>query len=315
MAARDAMNVAETSGSSQSAVELLADSASLAAELPDLLVRANELATTIIVGQHGRRRPGPGEDFWQYRPFVPGESASLIDWRRSAHDDHLFVREHEWEAAHTIWLWVDTSLSMAFTADNSRRTKRARAMILALAIADCLCRGGERVGVPGLLPAGTGRTRPRRLGEALVSAQPAALPSTAGLKRFSDLVILGDFLDAEADTLTTLRTLSATGVRAHLVQVLDPIEEVFPYRGRTEFVDPETGGRLILGRADSLQVAYRERLERLRAEIGDTVRRLNWTFLIHRTDQSSLSLLGPLMARLSDRPELAALGAKERSAW
>ena len=32
-----------------------------------------------------------------------------IDWRRSASSDNLFVREREWEAAHTVWLWVDLS--------------------------------------------------------------------------------------------------------------------------------------------------------------------------------------------------------------
>lgn len=297
-------------GGQVSAVELLADSASLAAELPELLVQARELATTIVVGQHGRRRPGPGEDFWQYRSFVPGEAASLVDWRRSARDDHLYVRELEWEAAHTVWFWVDTSLSMAFSSDKTRRTKRSVAMILALATVECLARGGERIGVPGLLPATTGRSRARYVGEALVTAAPASLPVTSGIKRHSDIVIVGDFLDAESDVIARLGHLAQTGVRAHLIQVMDPIEETFPYRGRTEFVDPETGTRFVLGRADTMREAYLARLAELRDALKQFSRRLDWTFLIHRTDVSSLSVLGPLMGRLADRPDLTAMGSR-----
>ena len=40
-------------------------------------------------GAHGLRRPGPGEEFWQYRPAQPGEPARAIDWRRSARSDAL----------------------------------------------------------------------------------------------------------------------------------------------------------------------------------------------------------------------------------
>lgn len=289
-----------------SAVALLADAASLAAELPELLVAARDLATTIVVGQHGRRRAGPGEDFWQYRAFVPGESASLIDWRRSARDDHLYVREFEWEASQTVWFWVDTSLSMAFSSDRGLRSKRSAALILALATADCLARGGERIGVPGLLPAATGRARPRRIGEALVSATAAAMPPTSGIKRHSDVVIVGDFLDERSQLMAQLDQLAETGARAHLIQLMDPIEESFPYRGRTEFVDPETGGRYVLGRADSHRQAYQTELARLRAGLAEVSRRLNWSFFIHRTDVSTLAVLGSLMGRLADRPDLAA---------
>src|SRR4030088_1441124 len=85
----------------------------LAATMPRLILEARRVAATVIHGLHGRRRAGPGENFWQYRRFVSGEPASRVDWRRSARDDHLYVREQEWEAAHTVWLWADRSPAMA----------------------------------------------------------------------------------------------------------------------------------------------------------------------------------------------------------
>src|SRR4051812_30866081 len=103
---------------------------SLAARLPELLVAARRIAANVMLGMHGRRHPGPGETFWQFRPYVMGEPARQIDWRRSAHDDHLYVREREWEAAQTVWLWADLSPSMDFRSRLSATTKLDRAVIL-----------------------------------------------------------------------------------------------------------------------------------------------------------------------------------------
>src|SRR6202162_5572148 len=124
---------------------------SLTAAMPRLILEARRVAATVIHGLHGRRRAGPGENFWQYRRFVSGEPASRVDWRRSARDDHLYVREQEWEAAHTVWIWPDRSPSMAFASPLVRDSKLYRTLVVALALAEVLVEGGERVGIPGLM--------------------------------------------------------------------------------------------------------------------------------------------------------------------
>ncbi|MEY3552117.1 MAG: hypothetical protein RL735_465, partial [Pseudomonadota bacterium] len=123
---------------------------SLARRLPSLLVAAKEVAATVMHGVHGRRRAGTGETFWQFRPFVFGESSNRIDWRRSARDDRLYVREREWEAAHTVWIWCDRSPSMGYVSGLALQPKIDRGLVLGLALADLLVRGGERVGILGL---------------------------------------------------------------------------------------------------------------------------------------------------------------------
>ena len=107
---------------------VIGEARSVADALPDLLVEASHVASSIIAGWHGRRRAGPGESFWQFRPFNMGEPAKRIDWRRSARDDHLYVREREWEAAHTVWLWADLSSSMVFRSRLSEASKRDRSL-------------------------------------------------------------------------------------------------------------------------------------------------------------------------------------------
>ena len=124
---------------------------SLAATMPRLILEARRVAATVIHGLHARRRAGPGENFWQYRRFTSGEPAARVDWRRSARDDHLYVREQEWEASHTVWIWADRSRSMAFASAPVPDSKLDRALIVGFALAEVLVQGGERIGIPGLM--------------------------------------------------------------------------------------------------------------------------------------------------------------------
>src|SRR5438309_9534030 len=86
---------------------------SLAQTMPRLILEARRIAATVIHGLHGRKRAGPGENFWQYRRFLSGGPARRVDWRRSARDAHRYVREQEWEAAHTWGMWSERARSIA----------------------------------------------------------------------------------------------------------------------------------------------------------------------------------------------------------
>ncbi len=121
-----------------------------AAVLPPLLVAAERVAVTVAQGVHGRRRVGQGETFWQFRQYETGDAAARIDWRESAKSQRLYVRETEWEAAQSVWLWRDASASMDYTSAEYAPgvewpTKRDRAELLLVALASLLVRGGERL--------------------------------------------------------------------------------------------------------------------------------------------------------------------------
>jgi uncharacterized protein (DUF58 family) len=284
----------------------------LSARLPDLLVAAKRIAANVMLGMHGRRQPGPGETFWQFRPYMPGESTRLIDWRRSARDDHIYIREREWEASQTVWLWVDLSQSMNFSSHLAETTKLDRAVILMLALADLLGRGGERVGIPGLAQPRLVRHAADRLAEIMTHATVTDdWPRLDQIKRFSDVVILSDFLADEETTRTRLRALAGRGAGMHLLQVLDPVEETFPYEGRLEFRDPESGFTWLSEKAGGLRPEYQARLEARRALIGSFARAEGSSFAVHHTDRSAAEGLLFLQSRLSGNPSFA-LGARDR---
>ncbi len=272
----------------------------LAARLPDLLVAARRIAANVMLGLHGRRHPGPGESFWQFRPYVAGESARQIDWRRSARDDHLFIREREWEASQTVWLWVDLSPSMDFHSQLSPTSKLDRSVILMLALADLLGRGGERIGMPGLAEPRIGRDSADRLAEVLSHATLVEdWPRLERIGRFASVVVLSDFL-ADADTTRErLRALAGRGANMHLLQVLDPAEETFPYEGRVEFRDPETGATWLTERAGGIRTGYRDKLAAHREMIRALARQGASSFAVHHTDRPASEGLLSLQTRIS----------------
>lgn len=281
---------------------LTATARSLAAALPDLLVDARQVANTVAAGWHGRRRAGTGEDFWQFRPFQFGEPARAIDWRRSAREDgHLFVREREMENAHTVWLWSDLSPSMDFRSDLAAITKRDRALVVTLALAELLARSGERIGLLGRGRPTASRNAAERLAMTLAHLdddQPAR-PEVGGVRRLHEVVLLGDFLDPADDLAADLGRLAAIGARVHLVQVMDPIEETFPFLGRTEFRDPESGARLTAGRAEAWRTGYLAALARHRDRLRAAMRLPGWSFALHHTDRPPAEVLLALHGRLT----------------
>jgi len=267
--------------------------------MPALLIEALRVAHTVAHGTHGRRRAGPGETFWQFRHYDQNDPASGIDWRRSASSDHLFVREREWEAAHTAWLWVDLSPSMRFRSSLAKISKESRAVVLALAITELLARGGERIGVLGDQPF-RGRNAARRVAEVLMrDTGEASLPEPAKLSRFSECLCFSDFLEPVPETAESLKAIAAQGVRGHLVQILDPAEETLPYAGRTEFTASEGRDRMIAGRAETLRERYQERLKQHRRDLIETTRRLGWSFVVHHTDRPAEEVVLAIHNRLA----------------
>jgi len=269
---------------------LRASAESLAAPLPPLLARAEHLAATVVLGDHGRRRAGLGDTFWQYRPALPTDDARRIDWRRSARSDASFVQDKEWQIAQSVSFWVDGAAAMRFSSDTALATKADRARLLALATAILLLRGGERVGLLGAdIPPRRGLAQAARLAQHLVTDDPAdfGVPDARGLGAQSRAVLISDFFGDMAEVEQTLARASDRSVDGVLLQVIDPQEETFPFRGRTLF--ESVGGSLHheTQKAGGLRDRYIAKLAERRDRLTMLARESGWSFGIHRTSDSA----------------------------
>jgi uncharacterized protein (DUF58 family) len=298
------MRLPFSSAANPAAVGLREQAEALAEALPPLVAEAERVASTVAQGVHGRRRTGMGESFWQYRRFREGDTAADVDWRHSARSRHLFVRESEWEAAESVWIWRDGSPSMDYASETALSTKKDRATVLALALTSLLIQGGESVAALGAGFAPTsGRTAHRRMAHALVDAPSpgavASLPPPEHLPRYAQVVLISDFLSPVDEIVTAIKSYASDGVRGHLIQVLDPAEEDLPFTGRTEFEGIEENLKLMTGRAERLRKAYHARLNLHRDRIMEAAQRINFTFATHRTDRAPHTALLALYAALS----------------
>jgi uncharacterized protein (DUF58 family) len=281
-----------------------------ASVLPPLLVAAERVAATVAQGVHGRRRVGQGETFWQFRQYEPGDAAARIDWRESAKSQRLYVRETEWEAAQSVWLWRDASASMGYSsadyvAGADWPTKRDRAELLLLALASLLVRGGERLTLlgSGMAPI-SGRIALSRVAEMIGrdTPEPQSLPQFEPLPRAGQLVLIGDFLSPLDEINTAIARFAAVGLKGHLLQVVDPAEEDLPFDGRVRFEGVEERVQLIIGRVESIREDYSERFHRHRSGLAAMTAALGWTFGFHRTDHPpQLALLALYAALSADR--------------
>jgi uncharacterized protein (DUF58 family) len=278
----------------------------LADRLPPLLVAAERVAATVAQGVHGRRRVGIGETFWQFRPYQPGEALARIDWRQSARSTQLFLRDQEWEAAETVWLWVDGSGSMAWRSVPRLPTKHHRAILLALALASLLTRAGERIALLGdqRRPVG-GRAAVTAFCDRL-GAQPAddtSVVPVQPLPRHARVVLISDFFIPLETLRDRLRGFLAMGIRGHLLQVLDPAEPSLPFAGRVRFEGLEDDGATLIGNVEGVRLRYRDRIEAHRQGLRDLARSLGWTLASHVCDQPPEPPLLALYNALSTRKQ------------
>ena len=274
------------------------------ARLPPLQVAAERVAATVVQGIHGRRRVGQGDSFWQYRNYEFGDSATQIDWRQSARSQRLFVRQNEWEAAQTVWLWRDASPSMRYGSDKSVQPKIDRAELLLVALTSLLVRAGERVALLGSgQPPTFGRFAVERMTELVMRREGSLgnLPAVERLPRHARVVLFGDFLAPLAEIDAIVRGLATAGLKGHLVQVIDPAEIALPFTGRVLFEGLEGEAPLLVSRVETIREAYRERFALHSAGLADVARAAGWTHATHHTDwpphQALLALYGALTQR------------------
>jgi len=243
---------------------------------------------------------GQGDAFWQFRPFLPGDQVTRVDWRQSAKSDRLYIRETEWEAAQTVCLWSDASRSMEHVFGRGRPTKRERADLLLSALASLVLRGGERVRLIGSAAGAVRRSHAGRAGLAAVVESLAAIGKSGALPmpdpslpRHARVVLVGDFLAPLEEIHAAVAALAGWPLQGHLLQILDPDEATLgaanrAYSGRVRFEwggQAGTGDAVLVPRVEQVRASYLDRLARHRDGLAGIAAAAGWTLLTHRTDQ------------------------------
>lgn len=255
----------------------LRDAESLTARMPHLILEARKLATHIQMGLHGRKKAGIGEEFWQYRPLNIGEDMKRIDWRRSARDNHLSVRERELEVAQRLALTPDLSLSMTYGTPQ----KRDCAVILTLALAHILVEGGEKVQLANFTKPLSSRHIMNEFAQRLLTHETdLTKPQDANPK--AEAIVLGDsFSPLESFE----KLFSSSPQKGHLLIINAAEEETYPFFGRVLFEEFEDNLKFEVGKAETLKQGYLAKLKAHRDALRALCRKYGWSLTFHVTDK------------------------------
>jgi uncharacterized protein (DUF58 family) len=230
--------------------------------LAPLRLHAKAVADGVYAGAHKSLRRGAGIEFGGHRNYVPGDELRFLDRHARMRHGLLLIREFETETDRALRLIVDASASMGFASQTAPGPKYAYAALLAAALGRIALARGDRVSldfaagsqaVP--LPSTGGRDAFERIVGHLETAQPAgeidrdgleaALASTIRFaRRGAAVVVLSDLLDLPEQAPDVIAGLSAAGRAVVVVQVLDPVERSFPFRGPLSLSAPEGSARV-----------------------------------------------------------------------
>ena len=255
------------------------------------------------LGVHGRMRRGDGQEFWQFREAVDGDPARLIDWRRSARSDTLYVRERELQTEDSILFWVDRSRSMEFSGARGRVGKAGRARVVALAAAMLFARAEERVGLLGTARAHSGRRGIESMALDLLPSDESEYgsPPTLRMPSGGQIILISDFLSPIEHLERFIERATERGAGGVVIRILDPLEAEFPFSGRMEFHSVGGSRRFKTRNANDVRSAYLERLADHWRTINSLAVRFGWGAIRHSTGDEAASAMTDLAAALTHK--------------
>ena len=115
------------------------------------------------------------------------------------------------------------------------------------------------------------------------------------LPKNSHVFIFSDFLCPLKDIAATIESLRHAGVKGHLVQILDPSEIEFRYRGHVKLRGPENEGVHTIKKGENAKHDIEQRVHQHVHDIEQMVKKIpSWNFSVYITDQPLYEAMLPL---------------------
>ena len=261
----------------------------LSNKIPSLYIKAERIANTIWEGMHNRNKDGLGDNFWQFRKYEYGDPAHLIDWKKTAKSNETFIQEKELQTLQNFVIWRDTSRSMDFRSSESIDTKLYRANLFTLTLTIILSKSGENIVLNGLksklLKGGNAVNFVSNQIDEKVTDSYKSSPNVNEIKNNSDVILIGDFLNNIIETEKTIKELSNRGINGIIIQILDPAERFFPYKGRINFNGLEGEQNILIGKAESVRNDYKKAIKIHIEKLEKLITSYSLKYILYNSDQ------------------------------
>jgi uncharacterized protein (DUF58 family) len=259
-----------------------------------------------FAGPHKSHCQGTAVEFADYREYSPGDDIRMVDWKVFARTDRHYVRLYDAERNLLTYLVVDKSGSMDFAGAVTRTpSKCEHAARLAAAVGYLVIREGDELGLALAddklnfhLPAAASWPHLNCALDALGKARAEGRTDLGACleqlftrtKRRGVLIVLSDFLDADARFWRTIDLFRRSRFDVMLFQIVHPEEIDLPLVVSARFVETEGTG-FFNAEPDAIRSLYRRRFAEFLSETEANSRARGCDWYLAKTSDDPCNFL------------------------
>ncbi len=215
-------------------------------------------------GTHKSNISGKNVDFKEHREYVQGDDVSKIDWKLFGRTEKLYIKEYEEDVSCNVLVIIDKSASMKYTSGHMEKVEYAK--FLFTTIFTVFTRQGDNVGLgffdekfKMVLPPSSQSTSIPRLNEILNGINAEGKTVTENInstiqnslkKKINMIYIISDFIVNSNAITAFISGVKSFSNDVYILQLSDPVEKSFDFKGEYLFKDYETGKEIILNSSD-----------------------------------------------------------------
>jgi uncharacterized protein (DUF58 family) len=241
--------------------------------ISNMQLLAKTVVEGFILGLHRSPYRGFSVEFAEYRQYVPGDEIRYLDWKLYGKTDRYYVKQFEEETNLSCHILLDKSASMSY--GSGKLTKLQYSSYMAASLAYFMMMQRDATGlvlfdteIRTLLPARSRTPHLHLMLSELENLEPGGQTQTSkplhdlaeGVKKRGLIILISDLYDDPDEILSGLQHFTFLGNDVIVFHVVDPSELNFDFDRITEFIDPETGER-ILTAPDAVKKSYLAEME------------------------------------------------------
>ncbi|HLG24846.1 MAG TPA: DUF58 domain-containing protein [Candidatus Nanoarchaeia archaeon] len=250
------------------------------------------------IGEYASPHRKRGMEFEEYKDFVPGDDASLIDWKASLRTGKLLVRQYTQTKNLNVIILMDVSNSMIYSSINKLKCEYAAE--IAASLSYYLLKSGDSVGmimfndkiVKFLHPMQGNRqffvisgvlSNPEFYGGDFDISNAINYAGRIA-KHGTLIIIISDFIGLDSKWTVALSSLTK---RADIVAIIvrDPQDNRLKAKmGTARIVDPYSE-RMLLVNMDEIKYSYEEASQRILSDVKDSLKKNRVTVIELETDK------------------------------
>jgi len=244
--------------------------------LQSLEMIAKFIVEGFMLGLHKSPYHGFSVEFSSYRKYSPGDNLRFVDWKLFGRTDRHYVKQFEENTNLNAYLLLDKSGSMIVEDEGTGITKLRYSSCLAAALAYLMLKQRDAVGLAAFNSEGVDYIPPtaKHIQLGYILRQLEALEATGqtdfstGLNQVAShinrrglIVLITDLLTEPDEILKVLKYFRYKKHEVIVFHVMTKLELEFPLNEQYEFIDAETGQKLVT----SARMVRKEYLEALEA--------------------------------------------------